>query len=81
MEQYKLPMIDILKLDIEGAEKQVFSGSTEWLENVKVLIVELHDNLEVGCASNFYRATANYNFIEYRKGENVIMIKEQFIAK
>lgn len=24
MEQYKLPMIDILKLDIEGAEKQVF---------------------------------------------------------
>lgn len=42
--------IDLLKLDIEGAEKEVFlHGSEEWLDQVDVIAVELHDRLEPGC--------------------------------
>ena len=35
--------IDILKLDIEGAERLIFSSSPEkWLSRIKFIIVELH---------------------------------------
>ena len=34
--------IDVLKIDIEGAEEQLFSGSIPWLDHVDLLAVELH---------------------------------------
>jgi len=42
--------IDILKLDIEGAEKEVFSGRPEWLAKVGILIIELHDRFKPAVA-------------------------------
>jgi FkbM family methyltransferase len=34
--------IDLLKMDIEGAEAEVFSGPMEWLDRVACIIAELH---------------------------------------
>lgn len=42
-----LDTIDILKVDIEGAEEQLFRGSAEWLGRVKVIIVELHGSYSI----------------------------------
>jgi FkbM family methyltransferase len=33
----------IVKLDIEGAEAEVFSQNTEWLRRTPLVIIELHD--------------------------------------
>jgi FkbM family methyltransferase len=33
----------LVKLDIEGGEKEVFEGDTDWVQNTPVVIVELHD--------------------------------------
>ncbi len=33
----------IVKIDIEGAELDLFSGSTEWVERTPLIIIELHD--------------------------------------
>jgi len=33
----------IAKIDIEGAEKDVFNGALEWVRQTPVIIVELHD--------------------------------------
>lgn len=33
----------IVKIDIEGAEKDVFDGPAEWVDLVPLIIVELHD--------------------------------------
>jgi FkbM family methyltransferase len=33
----------IAKIDIEGAEFDLFSGSTEWVERTPLIIIELHD--------------------------------------
>lgn len=33
----------IVKIDIEGAEKDVFCGPAEWVDQVPLVIVELHD--------------------------------------
>lgn len=69
--------IDILKLDIEGAEKELFSENFEsWLGKVNVLIIELHDRLKEGCSSAFYSAIRKYNFEQTQRGENVILFKK-----
>lgn len=50
-------IIDILKMDIEGAEKEIFSlGDLGWLKSVRVIMIELHDKHFAGCAESFYRA-------------------------
>ena len=67
--------IDILKLDIEGAEKEVFSAPTAWLNRVGVLIVELHDQYKAGCSRAFYAAVAGHDFTESRRGENVVLVR------
>lgn len=36
------PPIDILKVDIEGAETAVFRGQREWLRFTRHLAIELH---------------------------------------
>lgn len=54
--------IDLLKLDIEGAEREVFSDNYDyWLSRTKGIVVELHDWLKPGCSSNFFRAVAAYD--------------------
>jgi FkbM family methyltransferase len=68
--------IDILKLDIEGSEKEVFSSSQDWIDKVGILIVELHDKFKPGCSESFYSAVSKFNFKKFRKGENIILVKE-----
>ncbi len=71
-------VIDILKLDIEGAEKEVFSFNySAWLKRVNLLIVELHDRYKPGCSAAFYSATSTGEFMESQKGENIILVRKQ----
>jgi FkbM family methyltransferase len=70
------PFIDILKLDIEGAEKEVFESSEPWLDRVGVFIVELHDRLKPGCSEAFYSAVSKLDFREDHKGQNVILVRD-----
>jgi FkbM family methyltransferase len=42
----------VVKVDIEGGEEDLFSGSTEWVSVTPVLIVELHDWLLTKSASS-----------------------------
>ena len=54
------PSIDLLKLDIEGAERDIFAAETEaWLPRVGLIIVELHDHIKPGCSENFAKAVEN----------------------
>ncbi len=65
--------IDILKLDIEGAERELFaSGCDSWLGKVRILIIELHDERREGCAAALYSAVNRYRFREERAGENLV---------
>jgi hypothetical protein len=34
--------IDLLKVDVEGAERHLFAGDVTWLQNVQRLLVEWH---------------------------------------
>ncbi|MBC7935305.1 MAG: FkbM family methyltransferase [Rhizobacter sp.] len=82
LQQYNLDTIDILKLDIETAERELFSENFHhWLPKVKVIIIELHDFMSKGTAKPFFKAI-NEVFDSYRffqLGENTIIINEDLV--
>ncbi|HEY5406530.1 MAG TPA: FkbM family methyltransferase [Ginsengibacter sp.] len=84
MDDFSLGKIDILKLDIETSERELFStGYEDWLPKTKVLIVELHDFMSKGTSKPFFKAInatfENYSF--FQLGENTIIINEDRIAE
>lgn len=79
MEQFNMPHIDVLKLDIEGSEKEVFEENFEkWLPLTKVLIIELHDEMKKGCSRAVFNAVNKYDFSFDTKGENIIFTNNAF---
>ena len=61
MEQRGLPRIDILKIDIEGGEKEIFEHADGWIDRVDVVVAELHDRICPGCTAAFERATRAFD--------------------
>ena len=70
--------IDLLKIDIEGAEKEVFGAPDvdEWLSKVKVMTIELHDRMKKGCSYEFFKAVSKYHWHFELRGENLIFMRE-----
>jgi FkbM family methyltransferase len=67
--------IDILKLDIEGAERELFrDGCEEWLPRVKMIIIELHDHYAPGCSREVYSKLCHVPFRQEIRGENVFVL-------
>lgn len=73
MQRYGVDHIDILKIDIESSEKELFSENFEkWLPKSRMVIVELHDEMKEGCTRSFFKAMVNYKFTMICKGENIV---------
>lgn len=75
VEQYAIERIDILKLDIEGAERELFSDASAqiWLDRVGMIVIEFHDRYKLGCAQAFYAALREREFDQEIRGENVFV--------
>ncbi|AEW01583.1 hypothetical protein A4D02_06170 [Niastella koreensis] len=72
--RYKLQTIDILKIDIEGAEKELFTYNYEnWLPKVRCIVIELHDSYRPGCATAFFKAISSREFDIFCKGEDIVI--------
>ncbi len=70
---HNAPEIDILKLDIEGAEEALFSGDLQaWIETVRAIVIEVHGKR---CDEIVHRALAGQNFKESRQGEKLIFTR------
>jgi FkbM family methyltransferase len=73
MADFNLDQIDILKIDIEGSEKELFEKNYEkWLPKTKWIIIELHDEFKKDSSKSFFRALINYDFNLSASGENFI---------
>jgi FkbM family methyltransferase len=64
MNKFDLDHIDLLKLDIEGAEKDVFEACETWIDQVGIVTAELHDRICNGCSDAFYTAMADFSNFE-----------------
>ena len=74
MEKFGLNVIDILKIDIEGAEKELFSKNYEtWIGKCKIIVIELHERFTPGCSKAFYSALSGLSFGQYIRRENVFI--------
>lgn len=66
----------IIKIDIEGGEEDLFSKEVDWLSDVPLVIIELHDWLfpRKGTSLPFLRAIASLNRDFVHIGENIFSI-------
>jgi FkbM family methyltransferase len=72
--------VDFLKLDIEGAEHELFVDPTRWLDRVNVLAIEIHDSTKPGCTSRIReKAATRFNF-ECQNGEIAFFAKSAFVG-
>jgi FkbM family methyltransferase len=63
MREVGIESIDILKVDVEGAEWEIFSGC-DWIDKVKLLAIELHDRFRPGCSDAVNAVTKEYRRTE-----------------
>lgn len=62
--------VSLLKIDIEGAEVELFSGDVSWLDRVDNMVVELHEDSAFGpSAAIFEQAIRGRGFAVTRFGE------------
>ncbi|MCX6171918.1 MAG: FkbM family methyltransferase [Flavobacterium sp.] len=72
-----LESIDILKVDIEGAEYQMFNENCHsWLSKVKLIFIELHENSFPSSSKTFYESISKYNWKKFTQGEKLVLIRE-----
>ena len=77
LEENNIEIIDILKIDIEGAEYDLFKNDPHpWLEKTRCLIIELHDLVKKGTSKVFFSAMSHYNWNTIIRGENIICFKQ-----
>ena len=67
----------LVKIDIEGFEKNLFSSATQWVDQFTLLIIELHDWMLPNTAnsSGFLKCISQLNRDFVYRGENIFSIK------
>jgi hypothetical protein len=73
MQLHGVDHIDILKMDIEGAELEVLTHHAEWLSRVGNLLIELHDRYRPGCTAALEAALSDYDYERSTHGNTVIL--------
>jgi FkbM family methyltransferase len=72
-----LDRVDILKLDIEGAEKKIFAYDCEaWLRRVNILAAEIHDD----CKPLIDTALHKGNWAEYQSNDVFIFVNQDAVG-
>jgi FkbM family methyltransferase len=75
MAQFKIARIDLLKMDIEGAEEQLLNGPPPWLRDVKVVVAEIHDKYIDGAAVRRSLADAGLEPHPPRRGRTELFVR------
>lgn len=78
LQNFKFDSVDILKVDIEGAEKELFSKEcSQWIHKIKCMIIECPDNDNPLTTARIYKNLANsdYHFNTYLNGENLVLVR------
>ena len=70
---------DLVKIDIEGGELELFSQNTDWVDKTRAIIVEPHDRSRPGCSEAFRRAVPAERFDHVESGENLIAINRALL--
>lgn len=72
MREHAISRIDVLKMDIEGAEREVLE-SCDWMDDVRCVMIELHDRFTPGCREALQRVTGGFSVVE--RGETSFCLR------
>jgi FkbM family methyltransferase len=69
----------IVKIDIEGAEKDLFSNNTEWIALTPIIVIELHDWLfpKAGTSRPFLQCISKFDRDFVYVGEDIFSITNE----
>ena len=73
-QEFGLDRIHLLKVDVEGSEKEIFSAADAWIASVDAICVELHDRFKIGCSRSFFMAVQDFP-IELHRNEDVLVAR------
>jgi FkbM family methyltransferase len=73
MADAKWTTVDLMKIDIEGAEREVFLRNTDWLQNTRCLYIEVHDEQEPGAAHAVFAALQQFRYQLKFSGDCLLM--------
>jgi FkbM family methyltransferase len=79
MQEYRIMDIDLLKVDVEGAECEIFQDASAWIDRVAVICTELHDRFRPGCSAVYRAATKEFP-VRWRRGELDCVARDGLIA-
>jgi len=75
IKENNLNIIDIFKIDIEGAEKELFESNFEnWIPKTRCIIIELHERYKKDSSKSFLEVISKYDFSYFKSGENEVYI-------
>ena len=71
---YEFTNIDLLKIDIEGGEREVFSvGCDDWLAQTQILLIEFHGE---DCRKTVTQRISNFTWNHHIQGENDCFVRK-----
>ena len=73
MKEMQIQDVDLVKIDIEGAEKEVFESS-DWLNTARCLMIELHDRFRPGCSEAV--DSVAQRFSKLQRGGTTLYVRE-----
>jgi FkbM family methyltransferase len=78
MARYGLGAIDVLKIDIEGAEYELFSGDVAaWLPKTRAVLIETHERFRAG-TDELVSGVLSPHFVELApRGENRVFVRRE----
>ena len=78
LEKYNIDKIDLLKIDIEGAEKELFEyDSDKWIGNVNAIFIEIHDRINPDCPAIIDKIIKEQKFFVYEYGDSVLLLRKE----
>ncbi len=77
---HKMQGVDILKLDIEGGEKEVFQYPGYWSHNTAMVVAELHNRITLGCSEQYAKACAHMRQLESSSKEKVMAVNDAMLS-
>jgi FkbM family methyltransferase len=72
MKELQIQAVDLAKIDIEGAEKEVFEAG-DWIKSVRCLMIELHDRFRPGCSEAVNSAAEGFSRLQ--RGETTLYLR------
>jgi FkbM family methyltransferase len=76
--EFHIDSVDILKIDIEGSEKEVFESCKSWINKVKCIIIELHERMKKGCNKAFRKNIKYFDKAGFYDGD-IYLSRDNYI--